>query len=70
MSRIPVHSSNIRSVGYDADAEVLEVEFHNDTIYHYFAVPAARFVGLIDARSKGGYLDRNIRWSYLYRQIR
>ncbi len=42
MQREPVQSSNIRSVGYDLDEQLLEIEFENGNIYQYFAVPTER----------------------------
>lgn len=35
MNRVPVSSSNIRSVGYDPQAQIPEVEFHNGGVYQY-----------------------------------
>jgi len=43
MERKPSMSSNIQSVGYDAENEILEVEFHSQTgpgrVYQYTGVP-------------------------------
>ena len=39
MKRVPVSSSNLASVGYDPELRVLEVEFHNHTVYQYRNVP-------------------------------
>lgn len=69
MSRIPLRSSNLASVGYDPRAHVLEVEFHNGSLYQYFGVPPARFEGLMKADSKGGYHAQNIKQSYRYSRI-
>lgn len=38
MKRIYVQSSNVASIGYDAQAGVLEVEFLNGGVYQYFEV--------------------------------
>lgn len=38
-SRYPVNYPYIRSIGYDIDDNILEVEFKEGTIYHYFDVP-------------------------------
>ncbi|TKJ43715.1 KTSC domain-containing protein [candidate division TA06 bacterium B3_TA06] len=61
MKRIPVQSSNLVSVGYNRSTQVLEVEFHGGRIYQYFGVPLALYDGLMNAPSKGQYLDQNIK---------
>ncbi|MDR0274035.1 MAG: KTSC domain-containing protein [Burkholderiaceae bacterium] len=69
MIRIPVISSNVASVGYDASTLTLEVEFKNGSVYHYFDVPDAVYRELIQASSVGKYLHANIRSSYRYAKI-
>ncbi len=61
MRRIPVASSNIKSIGYIANGEILEVEFNSGAIYHYFSVPAGVFADFVDAESKGKFFIRNVR---------
>ncbi len=39
MDRIQVRSSNIRSIGYDQNRQILEVEFLKGGVYQYFDVP-------------------------------
>lgn len=70
MERIRVSSSNVRAVGYDPEEQILEVEFHSGSIYHYFNVPEHKYVGLMRASSKGGYLNDHIKNIYRYRQVR
>lgn len=72
MIRKSVISSNLRSVGFDSDTQVLEVEFHNGSVYRYSRVPANVYYGLLNAHSKGTYFDRVIRdypLRYPYRKI-
>ncbi|MGA2220565.1 MAG: KTSC domain-containing protein [Verrucomicrobiia bacterium] len=64
MERIPVQSSNIASVGYDADGQTLEVEFLHGGVYQYFGVPQAAFDDFMNAPSKGSYFQQNIRNAY------
>ena len=45
MERIPVSSSNIASLGYDAATQTLQVEFLSGSIYQYFDVPTNVFEG-------------------------
>jgi hypothetical protein len=58
--RTVVESSSIRSIGFDARRGLLEVEFHNGRLYHYFDVPAAAYRALMRAPSKGGHLNVEI----------
>jgi len=64
MDRIPVASSNISSVGYDPTSSILEVEFNSGSIYQYLNVPQTEYEGLMNAGSKGRYLNRNIKGRY------
>lgn len=59
--RTRVKSSNIMSVGYNADACVLAVEFSGGRVYRYADVPATVYTALVKADSVGGYFARTIR---------
>jgi len=65
---IAVSSSNVKAVDYD-DAGLL-VAFHSGGLYRYFGVPYEKFLGLLNASSKGGYLAAYIKPYYSYRRIR
>lgn len=70
MSRTPVSSSNLASVGYEVASRTLEVEFLNGTIYQYANVPSERYSGLLNASSKGDYFNFYIKeGGYSFRQI-
>jgi len=69
MNRQSVTSSNIASIGYDADSQTLEVEFLNGGIYQYFDVPAHVYEELMSAGSHGQYLARNIKGVYRYSKV-
>jgi len=69
MDRIPVSSSNIRSIGYDFQSGTLEVEFYSGNIYQYFNVPEHLYQGLMNAASKGQFLNDYIRHSYRYQKV-
>lgn len=64
MERDAVVSSNVRSVGYEAGSLMLEVEFNSGSVYQYFDVPAEEYEGLMNAASKGKYLNRKIKRRY------
>jgi len=61
MTITAVDSTSLRTVGYDAERQLLQVEFHNRSIYHYFEVPATVYQELMQAPSKGAYFNRSIR---------
>lgn len=70
MDRKHVESSNLKSVGYDAKNQILEIEFLDGGIYQYLAVPASIYEGLMNASSHGQYFDRNIKKAgFKYRKI-
>lgn len=69
MLRVPVISTNVRSVGYDPATAILEVEFHGGGIYQYDGVPQRVHQGLMGAGSKGGYLDSHVKGVYRYRKV-
>jgi len=68
MHRTPVSSSNIRSVGYDIDSSVLEVEFNGGEVYQYYGVPHYLFEQFMAASSLGSFLYEHIRPSYRYQK--
>lgn len=70
MNRQPVRSSNVASVGYDAQSRVLEAEFNTGAIYHYLGVPASEHSALLRASSIGGYLNANIKPRYRCLRVR
>ncbi|WP_316178171.1 KTSC domain-containing protein [Bradyrhizobium sp. SZCCHNRI1009] len=64
MIREQVASSNIRSLGYDAASETLEVEFISGSIYQYYNVSEALHEQLMQAPSKGQFLNSYIKNAY------
>lgn len=69
MERIPVSSSSLRSVGYDADSWLLEVEFRSGAVYRYRGVPDWAVERLMAARSKGRHFEQRIRDRYPYERL-
>lgn len=69
MDRSGVASSNVASVGYDAVAETLEIEFHSGAIYQYYGVPSGVYEDLMSTPSKGSYLHRNVRHAFPYSRV-
>lgn len=70
MIRQPVQSSNQKSVGYDRETNVLEIEFNSGSVYQYLSVPESLYQALLNAASKGTYFHDNIRERYRYKRIK
>jgi hypothetical protein len=70
MNRVSVSSSNLRSVGYNEEEQILEIEFNGGRVYQYFNVPPKIHNGLMAASSHGKYFHRNIKDTYSYDQIK
>lgn len=56
-------------MGYDADLEVLELEFQSGRVYQYEDVPESVHADLIDASSLGSHFNANIRGAFFYRLV-
>jgi len=69
MQRTPVASSSIVSVGYDAAAFELEIEFHNGRVYRYLQVPVAAYRLLLQAPSIGEYVNTVIKPRFEVREV-
>ncbi|MDO8899595.1 MAG: KTSC domain-containing protein [Bacteroidales bacterium] len=59
--RIPVVSSNIASVGYDAENKILEIEFHHGAVYQYKDVPEKVYEELMNSPAIGSYFINEIK---------
>lgn len=67
MNRTPVQSSNVVSIGYDAETQVLEIEFRSG-VYQYQGVPRQVFDGLLAADSVGKAVNA-IRHDYPFARV-
>jgi KTSC domain-containing protein len=70
--RIPMfrmNSSNIAAVGYDHGLKILRVRFVRGATYDYLEVPAIVYKGLLDAISKGRFVNSQIKTCYAYRRL-
>ncbi len=56
MNLVKVDSSMIYAVGYDEQAEILEVVFKRTGVYRYRNVPKKVYQELMAADSKGSYM--------------
>lgn len=66
---IEVSSSNVGSIGYDENLQLLYIRFLNGSLYIYKGVPIMEFHGLLNASSVGSYLHRNIKNLYPYERL-
>jgi hypothetical protein len=64
MRRRPVHSSSLRSPGYDPRSRTLVVEFHNTAVYQYYDVPETVLKEMLAQDSLGSYFNTEIRNVY------
>ncbi len=69
MRRLAVTSAVLRSVGYDPDRRILEVEFTSGHVYEYHDVPPEVYEDLMAAESHGRYFNAKIRDGYRYRRL-
>ena len=59
----------VRSIGYDAQTQTLEVEFQGGSVYQYYGVPDHVHDRMMEAPSKGRFLNMHIRDSYPYSRV-
>ena len=69
MERKAVNSAGIVSVGYDAKAKVLEIEFKGGGVYQYSGVPEARYKSFMKASAMGSYFQKSIRNWYVCKKV-
>lgn len=70
MKRKSVESSNLASIGYDADKQILEIEFNHGGVYQYFDVSQDVYDELMDADSHGKYFVYNIKDEYEFNRLK
>jgi hypothetical protein len=67
MQRTGLPSRSIRSAGYDAERQRLELEFSSGGVYEYFDVPASVYEWLLRVPNKGRYVTKMISNRYRFR---
>jgi len=67
---LPVNSTLIAGVGYEANSTLLHLEFRDGSLYRCFRVPVEIYEGLLAAESKGVYFNRRIRGSFRHALLR
>lgn len=61
ISRQAVVSSNIHTLGYHPEHQVVEVEFSGGRIYHYLGVTSADWEARVEAESLGKWVARYLK---------
>jgi len=69
VERTAVKSSNLASIGFDEDNNVLEVEFLNGSVYQYLDVPRWVYDDMMLAESSGKFFNTEIRPSYAFNRV-
>lgn len=69
MERSAVGSSNISEIGYDPSSETLEVMFTNGSVYQYYNVGQDLFDQIMQAPSKGQFLNIYVKNAYPYSRV-
>ena len=69
MQRIPVDSSDLVAIGYDAKERVLEIEFGAGRVYRYTDVPPDVHERFMRADSYGTYFNTFINGHYRYSKL-
>ena len=62
-------SSTVRAIGYDPQSQTLEVEFLSGAVYQYYGVPDHMHEQMMEAPSKGRFLNMYIRDNYPYSRV-
>lgn len=66
---IPVDSTTLEKVGYDAENRELYLQFIGGSTYVYSDVSSETHQDLLGAESLGSYVNRQIKPNYAYRQV-
>lgn len=74
MNRRPVQSSNVSSVGWEADGDTgvgtLEVAFKSGHVYRYAEVPQSVYLDFLGASSIGRYFQTEINGRYEHSRVK
>jgi len=64
-----VESTTLATVAYDEARQLLQLEFRNRAVDHYFGAPATVQEILRGAPSRGGYFNQAIRGRYAFVRV-
>ena len=69
MTTLPVVSSTLSALAYNASRQTLCVQFRDGACYQYAPVSNAVFAALLAAESKGSFFNRFLRGKFLYAKL-
>lgn len=69
MDRVRVRSESLKSVGYDAMSNTLEVQFKNGRVFQYYMVPPFLYSRLLEANAKGNFVENKVRYHYKFKRM-
>lgn len=69
ITRNPVTSSQIKSVGHCSATNTLSVEFKSGGVYHYHDVPADKHAEMLRSDSIGNFLHKNIKGQHQFTKV-
>ncbi|MBO4223395.1 MULTISPECIES: KTSC domain-containing protein [Bradyrhizobium] len=64
-----VQSTGIEAAGYGRAQRTLRIRYPGGSTYDYFAVPAKVFKELLDAESKGRFVNWYVKPRYRYKRV-
>lgn len=70
IARFPVVSTVFRTIGYDSEMRLLDVEFQKGSVFRYFDVPAHVYSELLRSEVKGQFYQKHIAGVYRERAMR
>lgn len=66
---VPVASSQINEVGYDAGSQTLRCRFKNGWLYEYDGVAAEAHQAMMQSPSVGSFFANQVKNVYTYRRV-
>lgn len=64
-----VVSSNIQSVRYDPNEQILQIRFRDSGVYEFTSVPQNVYNAFVNSASKGKFFHANIRGTYTSQKV-
>lgn len=69
MTRTPVKSTQLKSVGHDPATNKLHIEFKSGAVYEYDDVPVEEYAELMNAPSIGQHFSSRVKYGFVYRKL-
>jgi non-canonical (house-cleaning) NTP pyrophosphatase len=69
MDMIEVKSSVLKSIGYDAEAQKVHVEYQNGSTFAFVAVPADVYEKFKNSESVGKFMNAELKGKYVSERV-